>query len=223
MVCLRILWHYGIPWYQNVVPCYSCETPCLLSQDTRKRRWRAKSGGRRALTKCIGSGMHTKARESMPAVCCAHGNVWNQLINISITSESFEQTNMTATAFDKASRVLWGHHKMRYTRTNPAKSARKWLIYVVFGRKLAVFFRSTLFNNHANIVIWGWWFCQRGSALDRIFWTMLRLGSAEGMDCWCSRGSTCCQRLGLLLLSWVTIIECFMNVWAYLNPATAQK
>lgn len=112
MVCLRILWHYGIPWYQNVIPCYSCETPCLLSKDTRKRRWRAKSGGRRALTKCIGSGMHTKARESMPAVCCAHGNVRNQLINISITSESFEQTNMAATAFDKACRVLTSQNEV---------------------------------------------------------------------------------------------------------------
>ena len=124
--------------------------------------------------------MHTKARESMPAVCCAHGNVWNQLINISITSESFEQTiwqhlRLTRPPECYGDISKWG------TRTNPAKSTRKWLIYVVFGRKPAVFFRSTLFKNHANIVIWGWWFCQRGSALDRIFWTMLRLGSAEGM------------------------------------------
>lgn len=70
---------------------------------------------------------------------------------------------------------------MRYTRTNPATSTRKWLIYVVFGRTPAVFFGQPYSRNTPIS-----WFEVDDSASEAVSWigflgTMWRLGSAEGM------------------------------------------
>ncbi len=218
-----------IPWYplvSHVIPYYSCETPCLLSQDMRKRRWRAKSEGRRALT---------KARELMPAVCSAHGNVRNQRVwHSRIAPPKWYFWDISK----------WGTH------TNPAKSTRKWLLYVDLSRKPTVFlvhhFQEPRQSPELRLMILparqclGWdfledvaaWECGR-DGVRLTFWSLRKLilclciekKVAEvciyfdlhgdrpaflhlhaetlgqlcfGSFCWCSRGSTCCQRLGWL-------------------------